>query len=66
MPPGLVIALVRSRRGSQVGLSVDENYGFSVTITTPCDGTVAENFPVNFPRSFFCHKSRTDTDICAG
>ena len=34
-------------------------YGFTVTITTPCDATAAENFPVNFPRSLCCHRSRT-------
>src|SRR5207244_1017317 len=29
------------------------------TITTPCAGTVAENRPVNAPRSLWAHRSRT-------
>ena len=41
-------------------------YGFTVTITTPCDATGAENLPVNFPRSFFCQRSRTAADTLAG
>ncbi len=33
-------------------------YGLTVTITTPCDSTGTENFPVNFPKSWCAHKSR--------
>lgn len=36
-----------------------EGYGLTVTITTPCDATVAENFPVNVPKSLCAHRSRT-------
>src|SRR5581483_11307870 len=41
-------------------------HGFTVTITTPCDATVAVNFPVNRPRSLCCHKSRTAAEKCSG
>ena len=47
-------------------ITVLEFYGFTVTITTPCDATGAENLPVNFPSSFFCHRSRTVADALAG
>ncbi len=36
-----------------------KRYGLTVTITTPCDTTGAENFPVNLPKSLCAHKSRT-------
>src|ERR1700687_1704711 len=35
-------------------------YGFTVTITTPCDATGVVNLPVTFPKSLCCHKSRTE------
>src|SRR5438445_13024290 len=38
---------------------VEKDYGFTVTITTPCEATGVENFSVSFPRSLCCQRSRT-------
>ena len=43
-----------------------QDYGFTTTITTPCDATFAENFPVDFPKSFLSHRSRTEADSASG
>ena len=65
-PLAATVTLATRLDTSWWNISESRGYGFTVTITTPCDGTLAENFAVDFPRSFFCHKSRTEADRFGG
>ena len=42
------------------------DYGITLIITTPCDGTVASYLPVILPRSLCAQRSRTLAVRCAG
>jgi hypothetical protein len=47
-------------------LAAQSVHGATLIMTTPWEATLALNEPVNLPKSFFCQRSRTDAERCAG